>query len=665
MLLLDIIFFPLDFFLLLVVVQLWADMNGAHRKIIKSLGKNCRGATGAGDCPGHDVRGAKRDEPLPEGRWLTIDTGVTPLQLRLRPGATDALKRFGSDALNLAMVMGRARTGKSFLMNKIMDESGFFKVRSGNIPCTVGVDVSPVASYEDHFGGGGRGGLIGGARRVAFLDVEGQGDQGVSYDVVLAAPLLLVSKVVIFNWNGKMAKDEMLQKLGVLAEAAKKIKPDAKAGASSKDFKLFGHLHVVLRDQADVAGVQEMLFEEEDGPATDDALEARNKIRKIIRQSFASYRVWGLPAPVESATRLERGAFTEDDVTPAFQEAIDALRDVLAVQLREPHVLCGRRLGAADIAEFMQVLTASINAGNKDIVPQSLFQQMETRLAGDVVAGVAQTFDAWAAKEVAGLMPLAPAELRKLVEAEKARHAAALAQQLSDIGEQLAARAKGCVSTHIDKAHATLALANDKHIGIKAQGAKQAAINALQQEEAKAKARTQLQDEAALSAAFEQTKTATLKSYDAAVAAFKDVPEVIKLRAEVVSQAQSVWSAIQSYNKVLTVQQEKKKAEEEKKKAEEDKKKAEEDKKKAEEAKRQAEELASRSSACGGGGGGGGCMSMGGMGGLGCYGSGGGGGFSGGGSGLVYSGGAWRTEGGGFASKATVQAAGHTWRRAW
>ncbi len=443
-------------------------------------------------------------------KWLTIDKAVSPGQLRLRPGATDALKHFGMDPLNLAMVMGRARTGKSFLMNKIMDAPGFFKVRPGNVPCTVGVDVSPIASYDVHFGGGGRGGLIGAARRVAFLDVEGQGDQGDSYDVVLAAPLLLVSKVAIFNWNGKMAKDEMLQKLGVLAEAAKKIKPDAKATASSKDFKLFGHLHVVLRDQTDVAGVQEMLFEEEDGPATDDALEARNKIRKIIRQSFASYRVWGLPAPIESATRLEKGAFTEGDVTPAFQEAIDELRDVLGRQLREPHVLCGRRLGAADIAEFMQVLTASINAGNKDIVPQSLFQQMETRRADAAAAEATRAFDAWVAEELEGLMPLAPAELRKLVEAEKARHAAALEQQLSGLGEQQTARAKGCVYTHIDKEHATLALANDMHIGTKAQDAKQVAIKALQQEEAEAKARTELQEEAVLTTAFEQTKAVTL-----------------------------------------------------------------------------------------------------------------------------------------------------------
>lgn len=31
--------------------------------------------------------------------------------------------------------------------------------------------------------------------RVGFLDAEGQGDQGIEYDVHLVAPLLLVSKV--------------------------------------------------------------------------------------------------------------------------------------------------------------------------------------------------------------------------------------------------------------------------------------------------------------------------------------------------------------------------------------------------------------------------------------------------------------------------------------
>jgi hypothetical protein len=63
-----------------------------------------------------------------------------------------------------------------------------------NLPCTVGVDISPDFLRLSEFGP-----LDGEPPRerivVGFLDAEGQGDQGIEYDVHLVAPLLLVSKV--------------------------------------------------------------------------------------------------------------------------------------------------------------------------------------------------------------------------------------------------------------------------------------------------------------------------------------------------------------------------------------------------------------------------------------------------------------------------------------
>lgn len=38
---------------------------------------------------------------------------------------------------------------------------------------------------------------------VGFVDAEGQGDKDVSYDANLICPILLASKVVIFNWKGR------------------------------------------------------------------------------------------------------------------------------------------------------------------------------------------------------------------------------------------------------------------------------------------------------------------------------------------------------------------------------------------------------------------------------------------------------------------------------
>jgi len=165
-------------------------------------------------------------------KWLTIDTKESPSKLRVRDEATASLSALGTDKLGLVMIHGTAKTGKSFLMNKLMGQPGLFAVRGGNTATTVGVDLSPIKSYAEFTGGRGGDGC-----KVAFVDVEGQGDRGVDYDVMLTAPLLLVSKATIFNWRGKMAKDEMLNKLGVLAQASRMVKPD---GNAKGDYRIFG-----------------------------------------------------------------------------------------------------------------------------------------------------------------------------------------------------------------------------------------------------------------------------------------------------------------------------------------------------------------------------------------------------------------------------------------
>lgn len=92
--------------------------------------------------------------------------------------------------------------------------ASFGQISHGNEPCTVGVDAASVLAPLERF-----------AQQpvateasnilVGFVDVEGQGDKGQAYDVQLLCPLLLVSRVAIFNWRGKVQKDDLLEKLKV------------------------------------------------------------------------------------------------------------------------------------------------------------------------------------------------------------------------------------------------------------------------------------------------------------------------------------------------------------------------------------------------------------------------------------------------------------------
>ena len=94
-------------------------------------------------------------------------------------------------------------------------------VQIANIPCKVGSEGSAL-----------------------FVDTEGQGDKDVDSDTTLLTPIVLLSKVILFNWKGGMQKNQILNQLALLVEVG-----DCVSSNSFKDGKKkFGHLHIVLRD---------------------------------------------------------------------------------------------------------------------------------------------------------------------------------------------------------------------------------------------------------------------------------------------------------------------------------------------------------------------------------------------------------------------------------
>ena len=77
-----------------------------------------------------------------------------------------------------------------------------------------------------------------------FVNTEGQGDEDVDSDITLLTPILLLSKVILFNWRGGMQKNQILTELAILVEVANRVSSDSFKDNTSK----FGHLIIVLRD---------------------------------------------------------------------------------------------------------------------------------------------------------------------------------------------------------------------------------------------------------------------------------------------------------------------------------------------------------------------------------------------------------------------------------
>ena len=122
---------------------------------------------------------------------------------------------------------------------------------------------------------------------LAFVDMEGQGDCGIRYDVKLATPLLLVAKVVVLNVvcpNGP-SRIEILDTLAIMMRAARQVQ------SASGD--VFGNLHLVLRDcMNDEAECHRIVFDLEDehlGAADITAVRERNQIRNRVGSSVPGF----------------------------------------------------------------------------------------------------------------------------------------------------------------------------------------------------------------------------------------------------------------------------------------------------------------------------------------------------------------------------------------
>ena len=128
-------------------------------------------------------------------------------------------------------ILGPARQGKSFLMNCLKGDNTFRTADSLDV-CTKGVQVASVGQE------------VGNEGCAFFVDTEGQGDEDVDSDTTLLTPILLLSKVILFNWKGGLQKTQILNELAILVEVGKRVS----SNSFEEDKSKFGHLHIVLRD---------------------------------------------------------------------------------------------------------------------------------------------------------------------------------------------------------------------------------------------------------------------------------------------------------------------------------------------------------------------------------------------------------------------------------
>lgn len=304
---------------------------------------------------------------------------------------------------NLLFIFGNARSGKSFMMNCLTGVRGMFKVVNSSIPCTRGVDISshivPHSSLAEHVNTFSENKIEGDKdMNLGFVDVEGQGAEDGTYDTMLALPLLVTSKVVLFNHKGAPTVTDMLSKLGVLARAADYIDLDdgeGKAGGGDADDsgskpKKFGHLHVLFRDfsfDGDPATVYEQLLGKEkivkkaktvNSSANDPskAAKERNDIRQLLIDNFQSITIHLFKQPANADELKDHKELPEELIDPEFVETVSQLLCKVTEQMKEPTLFNGKPLTGPKLKTLITTVCKQVNEGGAINVP-SVFRAME------------------------------------------------------------------------------------------------------------------------------------------------------------------------------------------------------------------------------------------------------------------------------------------------
>lgn len=224
-----------------------------------------------------------------------------------------------SGFLNFATIIGPAREGKSSLANYLVGKRVFATASTVEV-CTKDVKMFPM-----------KGEIVGDNGAVCFIDTEGQGDEDEDSDAMLLTPVIILSKVIIYNLKGCIQKWEILRKIGMLVKVGEYV--------SSKSFedgdRKFGHLFIVLRDglEGTAADVHKLLFAPEKGRLNVKE-KARNQIREKLLASFESIETVMLPPPCNSFQETKNISFdmTSDD----FKKGVQELKAKMMVKLSEP-----------------------------------------------------------------------------------------------------------------------------------------------------------------------------------------------------------------------------------------------------------------------------------------------------------------------------------------
>lgn len=267
-------------------------------------------------------------EPSNAGRPIKFIYYDESGKFKVHPDAVDALMQI-KGPIGVVSVCGRARQGKSFLLNQLLGRSTGFQVGSTHQPCTKGIWIwsEPLK----------RAALGGTECSLVLLDCEGIDayDQTGTYSAQIFSLAILLSSLFVYNQMG-VIDEAALDCLSLVSEMTKHI--HVKASGEKETVPDLGHFSPVfvwlLRDfyldlkedntKITPCNYLELALRPVLGSRKDVA--ARNKIRESIRALFPNRECFTLVSPLNNEADLQHlDRVLLDKYRPEFLSGLNML----------------------------------------------------------------------------------------------------------------------------------------------------------------------------------------------------------------------------------------------------------------------------------------------------------------------------------------------------
>lgn len=278
--------------------------------------------------PEKDSNNTNNAEPSNAGRPIKFIYYDESGKFKVHPDAVDALMQI-KGPIGVVSVCGRARQGKSFLLNQLLGTSTGFQVGSTHRPCTKGIWIwsEPLK----------RAALDGTEYSLVLLDCEGIDayDQTGTYSAQIFSLAILLSSLFVYNQMG-VIDEAALDCLSLVSEMTKHI--HVKASGEKDTVPDLGHFSPVfvwlLRDfyldlkedntKITPCNYLELALRPVLGSGKDVA--ARNKIRESIRALFPNRECFTLVSPLNNEADLQHlDRVLLDKFRPEFLSGLNML----------------------------------------------------------------------------------------------------------------------------------------------------------------------------------------------------------------------------------------------------------------------------------------------------------------------------------------------------